>query len=75
MGLKDLFTARKQDSSCCGAQIVPDDDDQPQSEQGTPTETAASSAPNSEDTDEQLDQDQPEGLYRMNHRAAPSVDA
>ena len=41
MGLKDLFTARKQDSSCCGAQIVPDDDDQPQSEQGTPTETAA----------------------------------
>ena len=25
--------------------------------------------------DEQLDQDQPEGLYRMNHRAAPSVDA
>ena len=51
MGLKDLFTARKQDSSCCGAQIVPDDDDQPQSEQGTPTETAASSALNSEDTD------------------------
>ncbi|GAA1711638.1 hypothetical protein [Propioniferax innocua] len=51
MGLKDFFTSRKQDSNCCGAQIVPDDD-QPQTEQGTPTETTTSSVPNNEDTDD-----------------------
>lgn len=26
MGFKDLFTGRKQDSDCCGAQVVPDDE-------------------------------------------------
>lgn len=51
MRLKDIFISRKQDSSCCGAQIVPDDDDQPQTEQGAPTESAATPAPNEEDTD------------------------
>lgn len=51
MKFKDLFTSRKQDNSCCGVQIVPDDDDQPQTEQGTPAETTTSSVPNNEDTD------------------------
>lgn len=51
MGLKDLFTARKQSNSCCGTQIVPDDDDQPQNEQGTVTETTTPRTPKAKKTD------------------------
>lgn len=49
MGLKDLFTGSKQDTSCCGAQIVPDDDDHPQGEQSTVANTPAPTAPSDED--------------------------
>ncbi|MBB4736123.1 hypothetical protein [Micrococcus cohnii] len=36
MGLKDLFTGRTKDDTCCGTQIVPDDDTTQDTREETP---------------------------------------